>query len=257
MLKMLKKISFVLFCCFLLATSTTVLAQEPAGSLATEIPITGEVEAGDVICSTSKVFSKCSQEYQTSIYGVVVDSAHLEITGEGLENSRLVAKSGIASVKVTSVGGPITNGGLVTSSNIQGLAQSTSKSGYVLGTALEDYTDTNSENIGRIQVLINVHPATTARGAGSNLLQFIRDGLTVPVFEPLESFRYLLAAVLVIVSFALGTVYFGRSSARGIEAIGRNPLAKKAIQLTILLNIILTIVIVGVGLSIAYLILVL
>jgi F0F1-type ATP synthase membrane subunit c/vacuolar-type H+-ATPase subunit K len=62
---------------------------------------------------------------------------------------------------------------------------------------------------------------------------------------------------MVIISFTLGMIYFGRASRTGIEAVGRNPLAKRVIQLTIFLNIVLTIVIVMVGLAIAYLILIL
>jgi F0F1-type ATP synthase membrane subunit c/vacuolar-type H+-ATPase subunit K len=79
----------------------------------------------------------------------------------------------------------------------------------------------------------------------------------VPLLEPIESLRYLLAIAMVLIAFTLGMIYFGRSSRAGIEAIGRNPLAKKVIQLTVFMNIILTVVIVLVGLGIAYLILVL
>ena len=62
---------------------------------------------------------------------------------------------------------------------------------------------------------------------------------------------------MVLIAFTLGMIYFGRSSRAGIEAIGRNPLAKRVIQFTVFMNIVLTIVIVIVGLAIAYLILIL
>ena len=133
------------------------------------------------------------------------------------------------------------------------MAQLASKNGYVLGTALEDF----SEGSGAIQVVVDIHPATgTSKSTSSNLIQFIREGLAVPVFEPLESFRYLLAAIMVIIAFTLGLAYFGRSSRAGIEAIGRNPLARRVIQFTTLLNVLLTIVIVVVGLTVAYFILI-
>ena len=114
-----------------------------------------------------------------------------------------------------------------------------------------------SSDVQRIQVLINIHPATTIAGARGNLIQFIRKGISVPVFQPLESLRYLLAVLIVIISFTMGLIYFGRASRTGIEAIGRNPLAKRVIQLTIMLNIVLTLVIILVGLAIAYMILIL
>jgi hypothetical protein len=105
--------------------------------------------------------------------------------------------------------------------------------------------------------MVNIHPSGAFSGSRGNLLQFIRDGLTVPIFEPIESLRYLLAIAIILISFTLGMIYFGRASRAGIEAIGRNPLAKKVIQFTVLLNISLTIIIILVGLGIAYLILVL
>ena len=86
-----------------------------------------------------------------------------------------------------------------------------------------------ASEIGTIQVMINIHPATTQAGARGNLIQFIRKGIAVPVFEPLESLRYILAVIIVFISFTLGLIYFGRASRSGIEAIGRNPLARKNI----------------------------
>jgi F0F1-type ATP synthase membrane subunit c/vacuolar-type H+-ATPase subunit K len=73
----------------------------------------------------------------------------------------------------------------------------------------------------------------------------------------LASLRYLLAFLIAIIAFVLGFIYFGRVVRVGIEAIGRNPLARRMIQITMLFNILITIVIVLAGLLIAYLILVL
>jgi F0F1-type ATP synthase membrane subunit c/vacuolar-type H+-ATPase subunit K len=67
--------------------------------------------------------------------------------------------------------------------------------------------------------------------------------------------RYLTAALMVILGFVLGFVYFGRIAKAGVEAIGRNPLSSKTIEFGLILHILLTIVIVGAGLGIGYLIL--
>lgn len=229
-----------------------VSAQDLSSGLAISIPIEGETVAGDIICSSGTAFTKCSSDYQSSMYGVVVDSSSLEITDSELPDSKLVATSGIATVRVTGANGDIKKGNFLTT-NPEGLAQLATKNGYVLGTALEDF----SGETGVIQAVINISLTSSITSSTStNLIQFIRDGLTVPVFEPLESFRYLLAAIMVLVAFTLGLIYFGRSSRAGIEAIGRNPLAKNVIQFNTLLNILLTIVIVGVGLGVAYFILI-
>ena len=126
-----------------------------------------------------------------------------------------------------------------------------------MGSAIESFESGNLNTIGTIQVVINVHPESSLTGARGNLLQFIREGISVPIFSPVESLRYLLAVAIVLISFTLGMIYFGRASRAGIEAVGRNPLAKRVIQFTVIMNIVLTIVIVIVGLAIAYLILVL
>ncbi len=249
---MIKKIGLLVLL-FVLAT-LPVKAQELSSGLAIQVPIEGDAVSGDLLCSAGTMFSKCKTEYQTSMYGVVVDKSALEINDSELPNSKLVVTSGIAAVRVTNSNGEIKKGSLITSSNTEGLGQLASKNGYVLGTSLDDL----SGDTGVVQVVINIHPAAgMGKSTGSNLVQFIREGLTVPIFEPLESFRYLLAGVMVVIAFTLGLLYFGRSSRAGIEAIGRNPLARKVIQFTTVLNVLLTIVIVGAGLVVAYFILIL
>lgn len=238
----------------LLLSSNIVIAQDLSSGLSIQVPVDGEVVSGDLLCSSGSLFTKCKNEYETSMYGVVVDSSALEINDSDLENAKLVATSGIATVRVTGGNGDIKKGSLITSSKKDGLAMLASKNGYVLGTSLDDF----SGDTGTVQVVINVHPAAgMGKSTGSNLVQFIREGLTVPVFEPLESFRYLLAGLMVVIAFTLGLLYFGRTSRAGIEAIGRNPLAKSTIQFTTVLNVLLTIVIVAAGLGVAYLILIL
>ena len=249
----IRKIILLFVICYLLFVNST-LAQELSSGLAIQVSIEGDAVTGDVLCSSGTIFMKCKSEYQTSMYGVVVESSALEITDSEVENGKLVATSGIANVRATNANGEIKKGSLITSSNTEGIAQLASKNGYVLGTAVEDLTGDS----GVVQAVINIHPAVgMGKSSGSNLIQFIREGLTVPVFEPLESFRYLLAGLMVVIAFTLGLLYFGKTSKAGIEAIGRNPLAKSTIQFTTVLNVLLTIVIVGVGLTIAYFILIL
>lgn len=233
--------------------SKNILAQDLSSGLAISVPIEGETISGDLICSTGTSFTRCVSEYQSGIYGVVVDSSSLEISDSELTNPQLVTTSGIVTVRVTNANGEIKSGNFLTSSGEPGVAQLATKNGYVLGTALEDF---NGET-GVIQAVINIGlTSSISTSTSSNLIQFIREGLTVPVFEPLESFRYILAALMVLVAFTLGLLFFGRSSRAGIEAIGRNPLAKNVIQFNTVLNILLTIVIVAVGLGISYFILV-
>jgi len=85
----------------------------------------------------------------------------------------------------------------------------------------------------------------------------LREGMSAPIFEPLDSLRYLLAALILLLSFVLGFAYFGRVSRTGIEAIGRNPMASRMIQISILMHILITTVIIILGFGMAYIILIL
>lgn len=228
----------------------------------TGIAITTQVndtaaQDGDILCTYSQGIARCNQEYDSAILGVINENPSSSIEDSEVEDGRLVLTSGVSTVRVSSVNGNIEEGDLVTTSENPGVGMKATRNGYVLGIAMESFKSDNPQDVGRIQVIINVHATAGLSGPRGNLLQFIRQGLTVPVFGPVESLRYLLAVAIVIISFTLGMIYFGRASRTGIEAIGRNPLAKRVIQMTVILNITLTIVIVIVGLGIAYLILVL
>lgn len=254
-------ITLLVFCLFILffqKNDFEAKAQVSSSGFAISVPLKESgISAGSIICSYSEGFSPCKNEYDTSIYGVSVDEVSVSVEDRELENSTLVLATGIVTVRVNSIAGNISEGDFITSSETPGVGKKANKNGYVVGVAMQDYVANSPDDVGNIQVTLNIHPASSLTGTGSNLLQFIRKGLTVPIFEPLESLRYILAVLMVLISFTLGMMYFGRSSRAGIEAIGRNPLAKKVIQLTVFLNITLTIIIVLVGLAIAYLILIL
>ena len=83
----------------------------------------------------------------------------------------------------------------------------------------------------------------------------LKSGFQVPFITPLTSLRYILAALIALVSFFIGFSSFGKISTNSIEALGRNPLASRIIKSAIFLNFVFTIGIMGVGLVVAYLIL--
>lgn len=255
---MIKKVLtvFLLFIILIKFSSNNILSQVNYSGIALSTPINdADAQNGDIICTYPEGNVRCNYEYDTTILGVISDDPALSIEDFDLDSSRLVVTSGIATVRVTAINGNIKEGDLITTSSKVGLGQKVTRNGYVLGMAIENFESDDEDTVGRVQVVLNIHPASGSSGPRGNLMQFIKEGMMVPVFEPVESLRYILAALMVIISFTLGMIYFGRASRSGIEAVGRNPLAKKVIQLTIFLNIVLTTVIVLVGLSIAYLIL--
>jgi F0F1-type ATP synthase membrane subunit c/vacuolar-type H+-ATPase subunit K len=233
-------------------------AQVTSSGIAFSIPVDDEdVQDGDTICTYEEGIKRCQNNYDPAMYGVYVINASAEITDEELESAIEVVREGVTLVRLSTVNGNIEEGDFVTSSEKAGIAQKATRNGYVLGTALEDYEQEDADEIGKVLVALNIHPAAGLTGPRTNLLNVLRSGLVTPLLEPLDSLRYLLAILIVILSFGLGLVYFGRIAKAGVEAVGRNPLARAMIQLSVVINIFLTVVIILVGLGLAYLILIL
>ncbi len=238
--------------------AAVVRAQVSSSGIAITLEVQGDdINDGDIICRKNNAFEKCQGEYNTEIFGVVVDNPAASFEEEEKDNNYLVISNGKSAVRVSSQNGNISKGDLITTSDRVGVGVLALKNGYVLGQALEDYQSDNTDSIGTIMTAINIHPAAGLSGAKSNLMTALREGMSAPIFEPLDSLRYLLAALILLLSFVLGFAYFGRVSKTGIEAIGRNPLASRMIQLSILMHILITIVIILVGFGMAYIILIL
>lgn len=254
---MKKYFGFLLYILFFLLLTQSVKAQVDSISVGTPISIGGEVPNGSLICATDEGFILCSSVSDPSMYGVLNDEPAAYFSTENIENARLTVTDGLTVARVSAEAGSIASGDLITSSDIPGVAQKAVKNGYVLGIALENFEPTDPSTEGLILVSLNVHPATGLAGFRSNLIDALRSGVTASLIEPLASLRYILAAGIVVLSFVLGFVYFGRVARTGVEALGRNPMASREIQFSIILNISFMIVIVLVGLGLGYLILVL
>ena len=235
---------------------STVFAQVDSLGVAIPVEVTEEVQNGDIICSLEGGLALCKSGYDPATYGVITQSPSLALESPDLPGKPLAVTTGDAIVRVSTVNGQIAVGDIITTSQNPGVGQKATVNGFALGVAMEEFTSELPEDIGEILVSINIHPTSSFVGARSNLVSNIRQALSSPVVAPLDSLRYLLAFIIAMVSFALGFVYFGRVVRTGVEAIGRNPLAKSAIQATIVVNVIVTIVIVLTGLGLALLILI-
>ncbi|MFV1917396.1 MAG: hypothetical protein ACC618_02880 [Patescibacteria group bacterium] len=235
------------------------LSQTDSSGIAISFPIQGDVESGHIVCTRPEGFRLCDTDFDPQMFGVITDNPAAALLAAGTEGdvTRLVLSSGMAKVKVSGVNGSISEGDFVTASEIPGVGQLANRNGYVLGASLNDFGGETKEDRGEILVALKIHPAAGLAGPRSDLINVIRQGVSAPLFEPLAAFRYLLAAFMILIAFSLGFIYFGRVAKTGIEAIGRNPMASKVIQLSVVINIVMTVIIVLIGLAIAYLILIL
>lgn len=214
-------------------------------------------EDGDIICADKEGFSLCASDYDPSIFGVALSEPPAALENSNLTDPVLVSSGGNVEVKVTTVGGAIKAGDLITSAAKAGTGQKATHNGYVLGTALEDYDAANADEVGKVYIALNIHPTIALTDVKVNLMAMLKQGLSAPTLGPLASLRYIIAALVVVISFVLGFIFFGRVAKSGVEAIGRNPMAGKMIEFSVILHIFLMIIIIGVGIGIAYLILIL
>jgi F0F1-type ATP synthase membrane subunit c/vacuolar-type H+-ATPase subunit K len=220
------------------------------------IPVVDQnVTNGDIICSDSKGYELCRNEYDSSIYGIVNSSAAAVLSIPNLPNSEVVVSKGETAVRVSSVNGNIKKGDLLTTSKIAGVAELASKTGYVIGTALADYSSADKTAVSLINISLNIHASTDASNTRENLVDVLRSGLSGLGSNPIAALRYILAAAMVVTSFTIGFIYFGRIAKSGVEAIGRNPLAGTRIETSVFINVIIMAVVILVGLAVAYLIL--
>lgn len=220
---------------------------------------TREVEVGDIIAINDGIFGLSVRDYDENIYGVIAVDAAIALNDLTLEEGQYVraVSSGETDVKVSSINGDILVGDYITSSSIEGVAQKADVSGYVLGIALEDYASDDPTAVGTILAQLDIKSAYVANRSQKNLLQFLKTGAMSPILSPLTTFRYLLAALVVVASFVVGFSSFGKISGKSVEAMGRNPLASGDIKSAVIFNFIFTFGIMIAGIVVSYLILVL
>lgn len=213
----------------------------------------GAVE-GSIITATEDGYTRSTKEYDSGLYGVVSESPALLLENVNNEGLTSVVFSGQTKVIVSDENGEIKRNDFVTSSTTPGVGMKATLNGFVIGTALEDFT--NQED-GKILINVNPHYHDLSDTVYSrNLFNILSDARRAVFLSPIEALRYTIAALIALFAFIIGFIYFGRVAQRGIEAIGRNPLAGRFIEFSVILNVLLTALIIVVGLAIAYLILI-
>ena len=223
--------------------------------IATYITIKGKgITDGSIISfgSTGYVLSKLA--YDPLMIGIVTTTPAVAIV-EDTANAYPVVSSGNTNVNVTGEFGPIKKGDLITTSKTPGYGAKADRSGYVVGTALQDFPGKTINDIGKIGVAVNIHYFSTRPKTQASLFDVFNLAAIATYEEPTTVFKYFAALLIVVFSFIFGFWFFGRAANRGIEAIGRNPLAGKTIQIGILMNVVISIAIILAGLVVSFFVL--
>lgn len=214
------------------------------------------VRDGDIISNSDNGYTLTRSSYDPRLYGVVTINPAVAFNTNEPGVRYPVVSSGNTFVNVSTINGKIKDGDPITSSPIPGVGMKASESGYVLGYAMENFNSDDAREIKKIKVSVNKQfYAPLSSGPRSSLLDIFRLSTIATYEKPLTVLRYLVAAIVVLLSFILGFLSFGRVASVGVEALGRNPLAARMIQLGILLNVLITIMILASGLAISFFIL--
>lgn len=213
------------------------------------------VKDGSLLSSTDKGAMLSSKPYDSQVIGVVSRDAAISILDSSTTGAVPVIGSGTVYVLVSSQQGNIKKGDYLTSSTIPGVGVKATHDGYILGTALEDYSSPDPKKIDKIAVDLNLTYFNSKPTLFGTLTDVIKVALFPTKDSPTPVFKYVVAAVVVLGSFVLAFMTFGRTAAKGVEALGRNPSASKIIHLGIIFNVTIVVVIVLAGLTVAFFIL--
>ncbi len=252
----MKKFLFLLSTFYILHSTfyIPIRAQTPGLEVTSVYEIADtEASEGDIMVAADKGLLRAAKSFDNKIFGVISEKPVLVYRDQDTKGKPVI-RSGIADVNVTTLNGPIKYSDYVTSSSILGKGQKASESGYVIGVALAEFSGDGAEEVdgpngkvklGKIPVAIRIEYAelTNPRFAG-RLFGFVGQSFLENVNDPKKFgnvVRYIAAGLVVLLSFTFGFLTFSRSIAKSVEAIGRNPLAKSTIQLSMIINIALLI----------------
>lgn len=221
--------------------------------------------SGDIISSSEKGLVRSELQYDNKIFGVLQDNPVI-VYSEASQSGKAIVRNGDAEVNISDFNGNIAIGDYITSSPVKGYGMKATQSGYVIGVVTAAPTPGQTINFqnrqlktGTVMVAMKIEYAelSTPRNA-NHLLEALGGAFFRNVQDPerfTQVMKAIIAGMIAITSFAVGFFAFTRAIAKGVEAIGRNPLAKRAIQLSIIMQLILTVLTALAGLAGAFVIL--
>lgn len=248
--------------CFLLlglGCARTVFAAPQSFSIAHTIEI-ADAEAVDGDIMSLNADAKLVRSVTASdakMYGVLVAEPQAVYR---TTSDIPVIRNGTAYVNVTTAGGTIAIGDYVTTSTLAGKGmKAPDTSGYMLGEALAVFDGNGGTPVtvdgkqvmqGKVLVTVGIGPASPILfKAGGGVMGTIKQVLNAVMYNIGASkqferiTRIILAIIIVLLVIYIAFRTFGKNITKGIEAIGRNPLAKSSIQAMIIMNIILILVV--------------
>jgi len=243
-----KKNKVVVFLLFLLFFFANFVFSQELSLIAKNLKVADkEAKPGDIISQTKEGLFRSKIPYDQNIIGVVGEKPIL-VFGKETENTLPIVTYGETLIRVSNKNGEIKKGDFITSSENPGVGQKATESGFIVGKALENFNQ--EEGLIKAQINIQFQYITPFVSPVTTVLGKIWEQMGKPENFP-EVLRYIFAILIGGGSFFAGFYFFIKTLQRGIEAMGRNPLAKKSIQLTMIFNLSGVIILTLAGLGLA------
>jgi hypothetical protein len=229
--------------------SGVVLAQE-LPLIARNLEVAdSEARIGDIVSQAEEGLVRASSTYDENIIGVVAENP-IMLFGKETPTTLKIISFGEASTKVSNTNGGIKKGDFITSSDKPGVGQKATKSGFVVGQAMQDFDQEEGLILVFIQPQKILFPSTPVVGGVLDQLLQSLSKLMLPETIP-EVLRYIFALLVGGGSFIVGFFSFIRALKEGLTATGRNPLAQGSIRTAMILNLIGILILTIAGLALA------
>jgi len=198
------------------------------------------IKDGSIISFSKQVRVLSSTAYDSQASGIVSRNVGLTIYNNDRQRGLPIISNGVVYVLVSTKNGFIKKGDQIATSTTPGVGVKAIKSGYIVGTALEDYDNTDPNRINKIAVNLNLRHFNliiTFPGFLFNLFNLIALPITK---NPFYIFVYIIIGII-LASIAIIFLNLKRSAT---EILKTNPNAEKNIHLIIVFNIVMVFVII-------------
>ncbi len=218
-----------------------------------------EVKNGLIISHRNSQYGFSSEAYDKNMFGVVTLEPAISFTGStNVDGDYPIVTTGTVLVLVTAENGQIQAGDRLTSSNLPGIAMKATKSGFTLGVAKAAHTDTSTPGYVPVSLEIKftfAEDSPESEKISARLKDLVSLSAIASIESPTQALRHVVAAISLVGSIGFAIFSFMKSAQKGIDALGRNPLAKSSISLGILINAVISTLILICGIAGAYFIL--
>lgn len=148
----------------------------------------------------------------------------------------IIVSSGVASVLVSDVAGPVKKGDPVVVSPVDGVGMKATQEGWIIGTAQEDFETSTAATVNttasgkplaikRLSVLLSVSYYSTGTAAPNSFLAATLGAAEAVAGHSVSTTRAVIALLVFSGAIILLVVLIYSATKTSITAIGRNPLA--------------------------------